>query len=69
MEDFFGRGETYEIFWGGFIAPFGAMKQDAIRRFVCDEWVGDLRSEMGLDRLEHTPRHSQCKIFEWMWSW
>ena len=45
------------------------MKRGAIRRFVCDEWGGGLRSEMGLDRLEHTPRHSLCKIFEWVWCW
>ena len=61
MEDLFLREKTYEIFLLGFIAP---SKRGAIRRFVCEERNGYLRSEMGMVRLELTPRHSLCNLMK-----
>ena len=64
MEDFFFLEKTYEIFLFEFHRAYGAMKLDTIRRFVCEERNGYLRSEMGMVRLELTPRHSLCNLMK-----
>jgi hypothetical protein len=64
MEDFFFLEKTYEIFYLSSHRAYGAMKLDTIRRFVCEERNGYLRSEMGMVRLELTPRHSLCNLMK-----